>query len=298
VTPRVGDAKFVELMEEPGRLANGEPIEYARGLMVDSYRGTRRVQHGGSWIGYRANLLRFPALHTAIAVFCNRDGSQPERLTREIADIVLAHQFPQESAAKQKPAGAKRGKSAAPAVSQLTGVYFGEDDMVFRIVESGGGLALHAFGAVLPLVAAGPTTWALQGYPGTVDFAVRGKSPAERLTLQFEGMSAMSAARIVPPALQASDLAAYAGTFYSPELDVTWDVVVQEGGLAIRQQIAKFTPAMQSLEAALPDAFNGSQGFLRYSRDGSGNVNGFELSAARMRGIRFEKRAPGTEAGK
>jgi hypothetical protein len=112
-------------------------------------------------------------------------------------------------------------------------------------------------------------------------------------------MSAMSAARIVPPALQASDLAAYAGTFYSPELDVTWEVVVEEGGLAVRQQIAKFTPAMQPLEAVLPDAFNGRQGFLRYSRDDSRHVNGFELSADRMRGIRFEKHGPGpAEAGK
>src|SRR5262245_51127034 len=94
--------------------------------------------------------------------------------------------------AQQKPAAAKRGKPA-PAPSQLTGVYFTEDDAVMKIVEADGSLALHAFGVVLPLVAGGPTTWALQAYPGTVDFKVQGQAPAARLTLQLEGMSAMNA---------------------------------------------------------------------------------------------------------
>jgi hypothetical protein len=75
------------------------------------------------------------------------------------------------------------------------------------------------------------------------------------MRLQFEGMPATIAARITPPALQASDLAGYAGTFYSPELDVTWQIVVHEGGL-------------------------------------------FELSAARMRGIRFQAQSGAMQAGK
>jgi len=210
-------------------------------------------------------------------------------MTREIADIVLADKLAPPVAKQDRRAA----KGKAVARDRLTGVYFAaDDDSVLKVVEAGDALALQAYGRVLPVTATGPATYALQGYPGTVDFAVHGKNPAQRMTLQFEGMPATIATRIAPPALQASDLAGYAGTFYSPELDVTWQIVVREGGLAIRQETAKFTTAMQSIEPALPDAFSSSLGFLRYMRDGSGRVTGFELSAARMRGIRFQAQGP------
>jgi CubicO group peptidase (beta-lactamase class C family) len=42
------------------RLGDGWAIDYALGLTLDRYRGVRRVQHGGSWAGFRAMLARYP----------------------------------------------------------------------------------------------------------------------------------------------------------------------------------------------------------------------------------------------
>ena len=42
------------------RSTSGKKLDYAAGLMMGTYRGLPTVRHGGSWAGYRADLLRFP----------------------------------------------------------------------------------------------------------------------------------------------------------------------------------------------------------------------------------------------
>jgi CubicO group peptidase (beta-lactamase class C family) len=285
--PRVGGAKFVSLLEENGKLDNGEAIDYARGLFVDEYRGLRRVQHGGAWIGYRANLVRFPQQQVAIAVFCNRDGSRPQTLTGQITDIVLAGQLRKEPS----PRAAKNPRGTAPAPERLVGTYFADDDdSIMKIVHAEGVLALQAFRGTLPLQPTGAATFALQDYPGTIEFTLPSRGPASAFELRFEGAPAVRAGRITPATPQVAQLQAYVGTFHSEELDGTWPIFIEEGKLAIRRTVRKFTPEVVTLEPAMPDTFNGSIGFLRFSKDVSGRVTGFDLSSARMRGIRFEAR--------
>jgi hypothetical protein len=49
----------------------------------------RRVRHGGSWAGYRAELLRFPEARTSVAVLCNLGSTNPSALADSVAAIVL-----------------------------------------------------------------------------------------------------------------------------------------------------------------------------------------------------------------
>ena len=58
--PTVGGERLVKALQNEGRLAGGRPIGYGLGLFVGTYRGLPTVRHGGSWAGYRAELLRFP----------------------------------------------------------------------------------------------------------------------------------------------------------------------------------------------------------------------------------------------
>lgn len=91
--PRVGGETMVD--EQRGTLTNGDSIGYGRGLFLDTYtyRGLRRVQHGGDWIGYHAAYARYPEQHTSVIVLCNSDGISPEGLDDRVADVVLAKAF-------------------------------------------------------------------------------------------------------------------------------------------------------------------------------------------------------------
>jgi len=63
---------LVDSLERQGVLTSGERISYAAGLVVDQYRGTKRVGHSGATAGYRAYLARYPdQRELSVAVLCN-----------------------------------------------------------------------------------------------------------------------------------------------------------------------------------------------------------------------------------
>lgn len=291
--PRVGGRELVDRLQQTGTLANGEAISYARGLVVDAYRSLRRVQHGGNWVGYNAMLMRFPAQHTSIATFCNFEGVEAERLSEGVVDIVLAENLgPAESApTPQEPVATAQTKSLPN--RRFIGRYFAaESDTVFDVTEQQGSLALAVGSTSLPLTAVGPTKFAVAGYPATVQFSLaEGQDPARSLELGIGDDPPTRATRFAPATPTATALQVYTGTFHSPELDLSWSIVGKDGRLAVRREKRKFILSVEPLEPAMSDAFTSESGLLRFTRDSTGRVSGFDLSSSRMRGIRFELQA-------
>jgi CubicO group peptidase (beta-lactamase class C family) len=95
--PKVGGAALIERLQQVGTLSDGQSITYARGLIVDEYRGLRAVSHGGSWTGFRSELLRFPEVGVTVAVLCNVGSSEPWALARAVADVVLQDRLQDEA---------------------------------------------------------------------------------------------------------------------------------------------------------------------------------------------------------
>jgi CubicO group peptidase (beta-lactamase class C family) len=87
--PKVGDAKFVALQQEPGRFNDGKPHTYAMGLMVRPYKGVPAVAHSGSTAGYRAHLTRFPQQKLSVAVLCNTSHGTATQYAMTVADMFL-----------------------------------------------------------------------------------------------------------------------------------------------------------------------------------------------------------------
>ena len=91
----VGGDEGVAQLQERGVLNNGQPIPYARGVTHGEYRGLATVGHGGSWRGFRTQLLRFTSEDLSVAVFCNFSSCDPMQRAQEIADIYLTESFTQ-----------------------------------------------------------------------------------------------------------------------------------------------------------------------------------------------------------
>ncbi len=98
---KVGGKDFLDEIQEPGKLNNGKTLDYAKGLFVGKYRGLRFVDHGGSWGGYRAQLLRFPEQHFSVACLCNLANANPEKRAHEVADIFLAEEMKEPKPARE-----------------------------------------------------------------------------------------------------------------------------------------------------------------------------------------------------
>ena len=52
--------------------------------------GFRTVSHGGSWVGYRAELVRFPEQDLSVMVLANLSQVNPVALAGSVADLCLA----------------------------------------------------------------------------------------------------------------------------------------------------------------------------------------------------------------
>src|SRR5215470_1865078 len=113
---QIGGKELLAELQEPAKLDSGKTLKYAKGLMVETYRGLPIVEHGGSWGGYRAQLLRFPEQHFSVVCLCNVGNAGPEKRALRVADIYLAEEM-KEPAPRAKEAG-KREKKESVAMSR------------------------------------------------------------------------------------------------------------------------------------------------------------------------------------
>jgi CubicO group peptidase (beta-lactamase class C family) len=87
--PKIAGAEFVSLQQEPGKLNDGKPHDYAMGLYVRPYKGVPEVGHSGSTAGYRAYLTRFPEQHLSVAVLCNAANANATQHAMAVAEMYL-----------------------------------------------------------------------------------------------------------------------------------------------------------------------------------------------------------------
>lgn len=80
---------FLDAMHTQGVLTDDEVLPYARGLVIGSHAGERTVSHGGAWVGYLAEMVRFPERRLTVIVLANQTSVRPERLARRAADLCL-----------------------------------------------------------------------------------------------------------------------------------------------------------------------------------------------------------------
>ncbi len=86
--------------------------------------------------------------------------------------------------------------------------------------------------------------------------------------------------------LTTSQLIEYAGDYYSGELDVTYKLLIENGGLFV--QIKYNSPVR--MECLQKDIFAGPVGETVFERDSRGKTTGFTLDAGSMKNIRFVRR--------
>lgn len=73
----------------PMILSGGESTDYGFGWRIGQRDGHRVVRHGGSWVGFRTHIARFPEDRFTIVVLSNRADFNAEEHVDRIADIWL-----------------------------------------------------------------------------------------------------------------------------------------------------------------------------------------------------------------
>ena len=278
----MGGKDLLEIQQRTAKLTNGEDHRYAGGLFISTYRGLKTVRHGGAWAGYRAELLRFPDQRTSIACLCNRGDADPSSFADQVADVLLA------ASLKPKEAVAANGTSTPASVSVPAEVLATRAG-AWRSLKTGdiyvleareGKLQVRLGAGSRPLTALAANRFQMGPYTLVFEDA-----PKPALKLERDGRVEDTYERLPAQAPDAAGLNAYAGAWYSEELDATWRLVPDGNGLRVEVRNRPLITA----RAVSRDLFSAGQAHLSFTRDGKGALTGFTVNAGRVRGIGFTR---------
>jgi CubicO group peptidase (beta-lactamase class C family) len=274
----VGDA--IVDATTPGRLSDGTPLRYGLGLQLGSYRGQRTVSHGGVDAGYRAELLWLPDADFGVLVLANLSTIKPGALARRVVDAYLAGRLEADELLD------------APAVAlsddaqRYAGLYRdARTALTRRVALEDGQLSVNAgFGERQELTPLGNGRFRHGEPPQAARFVGPADGPLDYIETANDGretrFTAASRAEPTP-----ATLASYAGAYACPELNARWTFFVRDEQLILRRRRLDDC----ALEPTIADGFTFQSYDLVFTRDGRGDVTGFELFAERIRHLRFER---------
>jgi CubicO group peptidase (beta-lactamase class C family) len=279
---------LVELILTPGVLNNGDTLDYAFGLGYGEHRGMKIISHGGAFVGFRAQIIRFPDVGFSVVCLCNNGSMNPNELCLKVADIYLQDQFTTKEEGETASAVQKKEPIELPKekLEALAGRYISEDRAAFweiRAEEDRLKLIRSDFSIDVYPVSETRFEGEFQGIEITADFESVEMEPAFRF---FSGGRERGLyRRFTPPNFTEERLASYTGSYYSRELDMTYVWESEGVELFIRFRNAPDEPLLP----VSADEFKWQSTSLKMARDESGAIRGFEMDAGRVRGIRFTK---------
>lgn len=262
------------------RLNEGTGITYALGVSVSTWRGVPAVTHTGSTGGYRAALHRYPEQNVAVALLCNLGSINPGTTAQRVAALVLGSAL---AAAPSDPAAVP---ADAATLAGLAGAYYSprtEQAMILYVTRAGT-LADSSQGN-LQLIPLAPNRFQYRGSQRILTVVPAEAGVPLKLQISAPNTRPIEYVSVPRAKLDAATLAAYAGDYRSPELNVRIHLSVVRDTLRLErewQDAVKLVPVYRD-----GFRFTGSGEIARFERDRRGRITGLVLYAGRVRHLRF-----------
>lgn len=276
-----GGPAFIEAITTPGTLSGNRPMNYAFGLMREEYRGLPVVSHGGSFIGFRAALTRYPTRRLSVAVLCNDYTADADGLARKVADLWLS--VPRATVASG-PVFRKIAPSRLAAYAGRYELFLG---VPVVLTPRDSTLAAEFMGRPpTPMARKSDSSFAFPVGNIELAFPLDPGGQAGELVMITPTATDRVPRLPDPPDLAPSDLAAYAGKYWSDELEVFYTVEMAGGKLGMRR--GGGSPI--ELRPIAPEVFAADVGKLSFRKGADGRIAGFKLGTSRSEGIEFVRR--------
>ncbi len=285
---KVLNKAFWQVMTTVGVLNSGEKMDYAGGLIIDDYKGLEAISHGGAFVGYRAELLRFPAQKFSVAIFTNRGDADPSSMALEVADVFLEKYYQPDN---QSESGSIAQKSVVEVMThdQMLGGYEIQPGVQLLVTEQDG--VLHA-----------TQLWNSQEYdlnPNqqttnqfligeddsiTFTFSELSDGHSQVLTVFQMGEDTLWN-RVDDFDSSGVDLNDFVGDYHSEELAVTYHLRL--AGEQLTVQVGNIEPVVLNVSAEDELTYQGS--IWKFDREAD-QIIGFKMTAGRVQNLKFTKR--------
>jgi CubicO group peptidase (beta-lactamase class C family) len=289
---QVGTKDFAADMEQPGKLRDGTTVGYAKGLIIENYRGLPTTWHAGASAGYRAYLIRIPGQHFSVACLCNVANARPWIRGKEIVDLYLGdHMKPEQ--------GHSQPDLTPEQVKELVGLYQNPTNGdVLRVIGTDGKVQADFGDGPFNLQAITTSLFHLINYR-PFETSLKFERPHNRSPRQV----IVNAAEELPARFEAVDdvkvspaeLSAYAGDYWSDELHAIYRLAINKEKLRLTDLIgadgfshANIIPFTQLLPIRRDEfELNGANLVFRFARGKKNEVTGFVLNGFGERGMLF-----------
>jgi len=289
-----GSPELIRRVLIPGTLNDGRQTDYALGHYVGQHRGQVLIHHGGTWAGYRSEILRFPVLEIAVVCLANLESVSAADLSRRVADLCLQDLLPAAeptaSATTPAPAAAEIREAQLPAevLTARTGTF--RNASTGRIWEIGirdGRLAASSGPLAFGLMALGADHFRAVGAPLAIDFFCAAEEGGRVVRWRLEPEGQETAFLEALAAVAPEGLDDIAGAYHSAELGVTHEISASNGTLQLRMNGLPFSVPLTPLAA---DQLTVQGVVVQLLRGEGGKVRGFNVSSGRVRNLAFVRR--------
>jgi CubicO group peptidase (beta-lactamase class C family) len=83
--------KLMDFLIQKDTLLSGGESDYARGVMIDKYKGQMTIHHSGITSGYRSQIISVPEKKISIIILANSQSIDPELLSYKILDLFITN---------------------------------------------------------------------------------------------------------------------------------------------------------------------------------------------------------------
>ena len=283
--PTVGSEKIIAELNTIGKLNNGDSSRSAMGQFIEKYRGLNHIQHGGGSGGYVSYLGRFPDQDFNVILLGNSSSINGRGLSLQVADVFLEKQFKENS---NENSSADSIKLSTKELNKLIGTYWNKDTRAVQILVNNDALTF-ATPNYISLTPLSKTEFQLQGVGSDVrlHFKENGKG---KYTFRetVNGREVNKYVSYTPATYETKELQKYIGKYFSEELNTFYDVSINNGNLVVshlRNGNATLSPI--NLDNFTSNSWRFST--LKFERDSAKKINGFRISAMRVKNILFKK---------
>jgi hypothetical protein len=218
-------------------------------------------------------MMRFPQQRFTVICLANTSNINPTRLCAQVADLWLAEAMGVDTG---EPSQSALPAGSAPA----EGLYFdAATGRLIAIAAHLGDLSADFGTGPRPLTPLGPGRWR------TADDAYDLFPDGNALAVTLYGRPHGAYVIVPPDAPHAAELAVYTGTYVNRELDVVYELYLQDDALWLRY--GRVEPVL--LQPAQAAVFRQADRTMVFHQDANGMPTGFTLSAARAWGFRFDR---------
>lgn len=297
IAPRVGGHWMVDKLQENAIRTDGVKLTYARGLHVDrGYRDLKSIHHAGAVPGFVSELLRLPEQKLSVMTLCNDDSKSAELLTIKVTDLFLAHELEAMRVSKKNQgvntaviSPARTIMSSAAELQRYAGLYLDRFDQSLHKLEVKNGRLLYFAPQRPPETLEQSDAQHFRLFGNTdVSFELPRQGIVQRLTIHYGVAQPVELERVKAVQGDQLSLEDYAGTYFSPDINVRWTIVVKDGKL-FKQAPREPTKPMDSVfEDAFAVSIN-DKDLMRFTRDSRGRVAGFIVDNPRVLNVIFSR---------